>query len=157
LSSSGWLRKPEDCDGRRLPQRQRAFPSSSPSTASGCSSPRPRRADRLDGSLNLQAALEARQPPLPPWPTTGVSLENYVTLTALATACGIRLKIASTSRPHRRPDVIVSLLAGLWLLALPLPLQGPVLRLILSTIMIPFQSILTPIFLILTGSGCRTR
>jgi len=28
----------------------------------------------------FKPAQEARLPPLPPWPTSGVSLENYVTL-----------------------------------------------------------------------------
>ncbi len=52
--------------------------------------------------------------------------------------------------------VIISVLAGYGFSRFRFPLKGLFFVMILSTIMIPFQSILTPLFLILSKLGFRT-
>jgi len=106
---------------------------------------------------SLKPAQEARQPPLPPWPTTGITTENYATLSnfgdGLWQSLGNSTFVAFATVAL---TVLVSLLAGYGFSRFAFPLKGLCFLLILATIMIPFQSILTPIFLILTGSACRT-
>ena len=99
---------------------------------------------------------EARQPPLPPWPTTGFSLQSYASLNSfgagfwhsalnsLIVALGTTLLTAT-----------VALLAGYGFSRHRFPLQGVCFVLVLATIMIPFQSIVTPIFLILSTLGLQ--
>jgi multiple sugar transport system permease protein len=105
---------------------------------------------------SFKPAQEARQPPLPPWPTTGVSIENYTTLNTFgdglwqsaqnSTIVAVATVILT---------VLVSVLAGYGFSRFQFPLKGLCFVLILATIMIPFQSILTPIFLILTRLGLQ--
>jgi multiple sugar transport system permease protein len=79
---------------------------------------------------SLKPAQEARQPPLPPWPTSGITTENYAILNGFGD--GIWQSVGNST--------FVALAT---------------VALILATIMIPFQSILTPIFLILTRLGLQ--
>ncbi|MGX5828058.1 carbohydrate ABC transporter permease [Mesorhizobium sp. 43Arga] len=102
----------------------------------------------------FKPAAEARLPPLPPWPTTGVSLENYATLNSF----GDGLWVAAQNSIYVSAmtvllSVIVSVLAGYGFSRFRFPFKDLFFVLILSTIMIPFQSILTPIFLVLTRLG----
>jgi multiple sugar transport system permease protein len=105
---------------------------------------------------SLKPAQEARQPPLPPWPTTGISAENYITLSNFGAGLwqsaenSTMVAIATVVL-----TVVVSLLAGYGFSRFQFPLKGLCFLLILATIMIPFQSILTPIFLILTRLGLQ--
>lgn len=105
---------------------------------------------------SLKPAQEARQPPLPPWPTTGVTIENYATLSnfgdGLWQSLGNSTFVALATVVL---TVLVSLLAGYGFSRFSFPLKGLCFLLILATIMIPFQSILTPIFLILTRLGLQ--
>jgi len=100
--------------------------------------------------------LEARQPPLPPWPTTGLSMQNYVTLDGFgdglwhAAQNSIFVAVLTVAL-----TVVVSLLAGYGFSRFRFPFKDFLFVVILSTIMIPFQSILTPIFLILTKLGLQ--
>jgi multiple sugar transport system permease protein len=100
--------------------------------------------------------IEARQPPLPPWPTTGFSLQNYVSLDAFgeglwhSTQNSIFVAVGTILL-----TVIISLLAGYGFSRFRFPFKNLCFVLILSTIMIPFQSILTPIFLVLTWLGLQ--
>lgn len=93
---------------------------------------------------------EARQPPLPPWPTTGISLENYTALDSFGAglwhATQNSLYVAGSSVVL---TALISLLAGYGFSRFKFPLKNVFFIMILSTIMIPFQSILTPIFLLL--------
>jgi len=97
---------------------------------------------------------ESRLPPLPPWPTSGVSLENYVTLNSFGDGLWISAQNSIyVSVMTVILSVIVSVLAGYGFSRFRFPFKDLFFVLILSTIMIPFQSILTPIFLVLTKLG----
>jgi multiple sugar transport system permease protein len=102
----------------------------------------------------FKPAAEARLPPLPPWPTTGFSLENNATLISYGDGLwasaqnSIYVSVMTVIL-----SVIVSVLAGYGFSRFRFPFKDLFFVLILSTIMIPFQSILTPIFLVLTKLG----
>lgn len=102
----------------------------------------------------FKPAQEARQPPLPPWPTSGFSIENYETLNTFGD--GLRVSAQNSvyvSLMTVLLSVLVSVLAGYGFSRFRFPFKDLFFVLILSTIMIPFQSILTPIFLVLTKLG----
>jgi multiple sugar transport system permease protein len=104
----------------------------------------------------FKPTIEARQPPIPPWPTTGFSVQNYVALNSFGEGVwhygqnSIFVAVASVILTS-----IISLFAGYGFARFRFPLKNLFFILILSTIMIPFQSILTPIFLILTWLGLQ--
>ncbi len=99
---------------------------------------------------SLKPPPEATQPPLPPWPTTGFSVENYVSLDSFGAGLwhsaenSIFVAVSSVVL-----TAVISLLAGYGFSRFRFPFKNLFFVLILSTIMIPFQSILTPIFLML--------
>ena len=99
---------------------------------------------------SLKPPPEARQPPLPPWPTTGFSVENYAALDGFGAGLwhsaenSIFVAVSSVVL-----TAVISLLAGYGFSRFRFPFKDLFFVLILSTIMIPFQSILTPIFLML--------
>jgi multiple sugar transport system permease protein len=99
---------------------------------------------------------EARQPPLPPWPTTGFSIQNYAALDGFGAglwhSAQNSIYVAGMSV---LATVIVSVLAGYGFSRFHFPLKNFFFLMILATIMIPFQSILTPIFLVLTWFGLQ--
>lgn len=102
----------------------------------------------------FKPAQEARKPPLPPWPTTGFSVENYATLNTFGD--GLWLPAQNSIYVSVMTvvlSVIVGVLAGYGFSRFRFPLKNLLFVVILSTIMIPFQSILTPIFLVLTKIG----
>jgi multiple sugar transport system permease protein len=103
---------------------------------------------------SFKPSSEARQPPLPPWPTTGFSVENYKALNGFGDGLLLpaqnSLYVASMTVIV---SVMVSVLAGYGFSRFRFPCKNLLFVMILSTIMIPFQSILTPIFLILTKIG----
>ncbi|WP_136616347.1 MULTISPECIES: carbohydrate ABC transporter permease [Mesorhizobium] len=102
----------------------------------------------------FKPAQEARQPPLPPWPTSGFSLENYATLNSFGDGLWVSAQNSIyVSVMTVVLSVIVSVLAGYGFSRFRFPFKDLFFILILSTIMIPFQSILTPIFLVLTKLG----
>ncbi|WP_027054731.1 carbohydrate ABC transporter permease [Mesorhizobium erdmanii] len=102
----------------------------------------------------FKPAAEARLPPLPPWPTTGFSLENYATLNSFGDGLWVSAQNSIyVSVMTVVLSVIVSVLAGYGFSRFRFPFKDLFFVLILSTIMIPFQSILTPIFLVLTKLG----
>ncbi|ANN58071.1 ABC transporter permease [Mesorhizobium sp. SEMIA 3007] len=102
----------------------------------------------------FKPAAEARMPPLPPWPTTGFSLENYATLNSFGDGLWASAQNSIyVSVMTVLLSVIVSVLAGYGFSRFRFPFKDLFFVLILSTIMIPFQSILTPIFLVLTKLG----
>jgi multiple sugar transport system permease protein len=102
----------------------------------------------------FKPAQEARLPPLPPWPTSGFSLENYATLNSFGDGLWVSAQNSIyVSVMTVVLSVIVSVLAGYGFSRFRFPFKDLFFILILSTIMIPFQSILTPIFLVLTKLG----
>ncbi|RUW63440.1 carbohydrate ABC transporter permease [Mesorhizobium sp. M7A.F.Ca.US.008.03.1.1] len=102
----------------------------------------------------FKPAAEARQPPLPPWPTSGFSLENYATLNSFGDGLWVSAQNSIyVSVMTVVLSVAVSVLAGYGFSRFRFPFKDLFFILILSTIMIPFQSILTPIFLVLTKLG----
>ncbi len=99
---------------------------------------------------------EARLPPLPPWPTTGVSVQSYVSLDSFGAGFWhSALNSLAVAVATAVISAVVALLAGYGFSRHRFPLRGVCFVLILATIMIPFQSIATPIFLILSTFGLQ--
>ena len=100
--------------------------------------------------------MEARQPPLPPWPTTGFSVQNYATLDSFGAglwhSAQNSIYVAGMSVLL---TALISVFAGYGFSRFHFPFKNAFFLMILATIMIPFQSILTPIFLILTWLGLQ--
>lgn len=106
--------------------------------------------------VSFKPSIEARQPPLPPWPVEGPSVQNYENLaqygSGLWTYTGNSLAVSAATVVA---SVVVSLLAGYGFSRFKFPFKNALFVLIISTVMIPFQSILTPLFLILTKLGLQ--
>jgi multiple sugar transport system permease protein len=106
--------------------------------------------------VSFKPSVEARQPPLPPWPVEGFSVQSYENLAqygaGIWTYTGNSLTVSLATVVV---SVIVSLLAGYGFSRFQFPLKNVLFVLIISSVMIPFQSILTPLFLILTKLGLQ--
>lgn len=106
--------------------------------------------------VSFKPSTEARLPPLPPWPVDGFSTQSYENLSAfgagLWTYAGNSLAVSAATVVA---SVIISLLAGYGFSRFNFPLKNVLFILIIATVMIPFQSILTPLFLILTKLGLQ--
>ena len=106
--------------------------------------------------VSFKPSVEARQPPLPPWPIEAFSVQSYENLAQYGsgiwtyTANSLTVSLATVV-----VSVLVSLLAGYGFSRFQFPLKNALFILIISTVMIPFQSILTPLFLILTKLGLQ--
>ncbi|WEX08190.1 carbohydrate ABC transporter permease [Chelativorans sp. AA-79] len=103
---------------------------------------------------SLRPGPEAQQPPLPPWPTTGISFDTYRTLDSFG--AGIWQHMANSllvSAGTVVLTVFVSVLAGYGFSRYRFPLKNALFILVIATLMIPFQSILTPLFIILAKLG----
>ena len=106
--------------------------------------------------VSLKPSAEAMQPPLPPWPEAGISTQNYETLTHFGSGIwAYTWNSVVVSLSTVAITIVVSLLAGYGFSRLKFPLKNLLFVLIISTIMIPFQSVLTPLFLILTKLGLQ--
>ncbi len=106
--------------------------------------------------VSFKPALEARQPPLPPWPTTGVSVDNYRTLETFGAGLwSYAYNSAFVAVLTVALSVVIGVLAGYGFSRFSFPLKNLMFVLLISTIMIPFQSILTPLFLILSRLGLQ--
>src|SRR5262249_48342000 len=90
----------------------------------------------------FKPSLEAGQPPLPPWPTTGFAIENYQSLDAFGaglwhyTQNSLVVAVSTVIA-----TVLVSTLAGYGFSRFRFPFKNLCFVVILTTIMIPFQSI----------------
>jgi multiple sugar transport system permease protein len=103
---------------------------------------------------SLKPADEAAQPPLPPWPTTHLSFSTYDALDGFG--AGIWRHIANSltvSLLTVALTCIVATLSGYGFSRFRFPFRNLLFALTLATIMIPFQSILTPLFLVLSRLG----
>ena len=106
--------------------------------------------------VSFKPTAEARRPPLPPWPTGGFSTDSYEVLGRVG--AGIWTHAANSlivSVATVALSVVVSFLAGYGFSRFSFPCKNLLFVLIISTIMIPFQSILTPLFLILSKLGLQ--
>jgi len=105
---------------------------------------------------SLKPAQEAALPPLPPWPTTGVSLQNYGALNGFG--AGIWRHVLNSLGVAAGTVALtcaVSLLAGYGFSRFRFPLRNLLFGVTLVAIMVPFQSILTPLFLVLSRLGLQ--
>lgn len=105
---------------------------------------------------SLKPAAEARLPPLPPWPSGAVTIENYAALDGYGVGFWNHASnsvIVSLGTVFL--TVIISVLGGYGFSRFRFPFKGVFFVMIISTIMIPFQSILTPLFLILSKAGLQ--
>jgi multiple sugar transport system permease protein len=106
--------------------------------------------------VSFKPSAEAARPPLPPWPVEGFSAQSYQNLAhygvGIWTYAGNSLMVSAATVVA---TVIISLLAGYGFSRFQFPLKNTLFVLIISTVMIPFQSILTPLFLILTRLGLQ--
>ena len=110
----------------------------------------------LTALASFRPAAEAGSPPLPPWSAAGLSIASYRRLDALgsgilhysANSLFVALGTAALT-------ILVATLAGYAFSRFRFPFKSTIFLLILATIMIPFQSILTPLFLILVKCGLQ--
>ncbi|WP_449396862.1 carbohydrate ABC transporter permease [Devosia riboflavina] len=106
------------------------------------------------GLSSLRSGSESQTPPLPPWPTNGISFDSYATLDTFGSGIWqhtFNSLLVSLSTVVL--TVIVSLLAGYGFSRYRFPFKNVFFVLIIATLMIPFQSILTPLFIILAKLG----
>ena len=97
---------------------------------------------------------EAQQPPLPPWPTSGFSLDAYRALDSFD--AGIwqhTLNSALVAVGTALLTVAVSLFAGYGFSRFRFPFRNTLFILVIATMMIPFQLVLTPLFIVLAKLG----
>lgn len=106
------------------------------------------------GLASLRTGVESALPPIPPWPTRGISLDAYVALDGFGAGVwrhGLNSLLVSAGTVI--VTVVVSVLAGYGFSRHRFPLKSVLFVLIIMTLMIPFQSILTPLFIILARLG----
>ncbi|QQM29982.1 carbohydrate ABC transporter permease [Martelella lutilitoris] len=105
---------------------------------------------------SFRTPAESTQPPLPPWPTEGFSISSYERLENFGQSVlhysGNSLFVAVGTSAL---TILVAILAGYGFSRYRFPFKGFAFVLILSTMMIPFQSILTPLFLLLAKMGLQ--
>ncbi|WP_411034114.1 carbohydrate ABC transporter permease [Shinella sp. BYT-45] len=97
---------------------------------------------------------ESGQPPLPPWPASGFSIDAYRALDGFGAGVWqhtVNSLVVSLGTVVL--TVAVSVLAGYGFSRYRFPLKNALFVLIIATLMIPFQSILTPLFIILARLG----
>ena len=101
--------------------------------------------------VSFKPSVEAMQPPLPPWPVSGFSTQSYENLERFGSGiwhyAGNSLIVSAVTVVA---SIVISLLAGYGFSRFQFPLKNVLFVLIIATVMIPFQSILTPLFLILS-------
>ncbi|MGR6468407.1 carbohydrate ABC transporter permease [Rhizobium sp. PAMB 3182] len=103
---------------------------------------------------SFRRGQEAGTPPLPPWPMHGFSLDAYRALDTFGagvwqhTMNSLLVSLATVIL-----TVIVSVLAGYGFSRYRFAFKNVLFILLIATLMIPFQSILTPLFIILAKLG----
>ncbi|WP_341487691.1 carbohydrate ABC transporter permease [Pararhizobium sp. A13] len=97
---------------------------------------------------------ESSSPPLPPWPRSSISFDAYQALDTFG--AGIWQHMVNSlvvSLGTVVVTVAVSVMAGYGFSRYRFPFKNVLFVLIIATLMIPFQSILTPLFIILAKLG----
>ncbi len=99
---------------------------------------------------------EAALPPIPPWPTSGVSMDTYRELNTFGDGLYRHsLNSFAVSIGTVLLTVAVSTLAGYGFSRFRFKGKNLFFMMIMLTMMVPFQSILTPLFLLLTKLGLQ--
>jgi multiple sugar transport system permease protein len=105
---------------------------------------------------SLKPAAEARQPPIPPWPESGITFENYRALSGYGAGfwahAGNSLIVSTLTVLL---TCVVSLLAGYGFSRFRFPFKNLLFFLVIATIFVPFQSILTPLFVLMSKAGLQ--
>ena len=105
---------------------------------------------------SFRSPAESARPPLPPWPMEGFSIASYERLENFGQSvlhyAGNSLFVALGASAL---TIVVAILAGYGFSRFRFPMKGLAFVLVLSTMMIPFQSILTPLFLLLAKMGLQ--
>ncbi|MEA3537028.1 carbohydrate ABC transporter permease [Rhizobium sp. CC-YZS058] len=103
---------------------------------------------------SFRSNAESGTPPLPPWPRMGFSIDAYRALDGFG--AGIWQHTVNSlvvSLGTVVLTVAVSVMAGYGFSRYRFPFKNALFVLIIATLMIPFQSILTPLFIILAKLG----
>lgn len=99
---------------------------------------------------------EAVTPPIPPWPTEGISFGTYETLNSFGEGLFVHaMNSVIVALGTAGFTICVSTLAGYGFSRFNFKYKNLAFGLIMCTMMIPFQSILTPLFFILTRIGLQ--
>jgi multiple sugar transport system permease protein len=97
---------------------------------------------------------ETALPPLPPWPLRGFSIDAYRTLDTFGAGIWHHMfNSLLVSLGTVALTVVISLLAGYGFSRYRFPFKNLLFIIVIATLMIPFQSILTPLFIILSAVG----
>jgi multiple sugar transport system permease protein len=97
---------------------------------------------------------ESGLPPLPPWPRSGISFDAYAALDGFGSGVWQHtINSLAVSIGTVLLTVAVSVLAGYGFSRYRFRFKNVFFVLIIATLMIPFQSILTPLFIILARLG----
>ena len=104
---------------------------------------------------SFRRGTEAQQPPLPPWPTNGFSLDAYRALDTFGAGIwqhtlNSALVVGGDGGADRRSSACF---AGYGFSRFRFPFRNALFVLVIATMMIPFQSILTPLFIVLAKLG----
>jgi multiple sugar transport system permease protein len=100
---------------------------------------------------SFKTPQEAVQPPLPPWPTRGVSVDTYKNLDGFGEGLAVHtMNSVVVSISTAVVTIMASALAGYGFSRFDFRGKNLFFLLIMMTMMIPFQSILTPLFFILS-------
>lgn len=103
---------------------------------------------------SFKPPAEALLPPLPPWPTGEISFGNYAKFGEYgAGVWRYAFNSLSVALMSTIITVVISLLAGFGFSRFPMPYKNVVFLLVLAGMMVPFQSIMTPLFIILSKVG----
>lgn len=103
---------------------------------------------------SFRSNAESGTPPLPPWPQSGVSFDAYHALDAFGSGVWQHtINSLVVSIGTVLITVVVSVLAGYGFSRYRFRFKNVFFVLIIATLMIPFQSILTPLFIILAKLG----
>lgn len=105
---------------------------------------------------SFRPTAEASKPPLPPWPTNGASLDTYRELNTFGDGLySHSLNSIAVTGGTVLLTVLVSTLAGYGFSRFRFKGKDVLFMVIMLTMMVPFQSILTPLFLLLTKVGLQ--